>query len=276
MTPCTYIFPRTTPGTDIGCSDHGAIEPPTNSGSDNLRLDHTLAESGMKLKPNNNTVAPSEKQNRRTHSPHPPRQIQLGMCCRCPFHCSKLMCRNIRMRHWNIGVGMESGMTNMPSQPSHCCRCRCRLRRRSFPSHHHYCLHRHYLHHRDHDQHNTPTPFDSIPQEVLESIMFFIVASEWFGPPRELFTLMLVNKHMYTLLSCTTNLSFHLHIFVTKFDTGTLPAASPVGCESRCSWVAWLVDFEACCVLHVPLPRSALSASLLGSKLWSAVLRFSG
>ncbi|KAF8266061.1 hypothetical protein EI94DRAFT_1772201 [Lactarius quietus] len=67
-----------------------------------------------------------------------------------------------------------------------------------------------------------PTPFDSIPQEVLESIAFFVVASEQIGPPRELSTLMLVNKRMYASLSSAVNPSFHSRIFATKFDTAAL------------------------------------------------------
>jgi hypothetical protein len=67
-----------------------------------------------------------------------------------------------------------------------------------------------------------PTPFDSIPQEVLESIAFFVVASERIGPPRELSTLMLVNRRMYASLSSTINPSFHSRIFATKFDTAAL------------------------------------------------------
>jgi hypothetical protein len=67
-----------------------------------------------------------------------------------------------------------------------------------------------------------PTPFDSIPQEVLESIAFFVVTSERIGPPRELSTLMLVNRRMHASLSSTTNPSFHSRIFATKFDTAAL------------------------------------------------------
>ncbi|KAH9001893.1 hypothetical protein EDB86DRAFT_3063635 [Lactarius hatsudake] len=70
-----------------------------------------------------------------------------------------------------------------------------------------------------------PTPpFHSIPQEVLESIAFFVVASEPIGPPGELPTLMLVNRRMYASLSITTNPSFHSRIFAAKFDTAALLA----------------------------------------------------
>ncbi|KAI9435814.1 hypothetical protein H4582DRAFT_2168347 [Lactarius indigo] len=65
-------------------------------------------------------------------------------------------------------------------------------------------------------------PFDSVPQEVLESIAFFVVASEPIGPPGELSTLMLVNRRMYASLSSTTNPSFHSRIFAAKFDTAAL------------------------------------------------------
>jgi hypothetical protein len=67
-----------------------------------------------------------------------------------------------------------------------------------------------------------PTPFDSVPQEVLESIAFFVVASEPIGPPRELSTLMLVNRRMHASLSSTINPTFHSRIFATKFDTAAL------------------------------------------------------
>ncbi len=66
------------------------------------------------------------------------------------------------------------------------------------------------------------TPFYSIPQEVLEGIAFFVAASEPIGPPRELSTLMLLNRRMYTSLSSTTNPSFHSRIFAAKFDTAAL------------------------------------------------------
>ena len=66
------------------------------------------------------------------------------------------------------------------------------------------------------------TPFDSVPQEVLESIAFFVVASEPIGPPRELSTLMLVNRRMHASLSSTLNPTFHSRIFATKFDTAAL------------------------------------------------------
>jgi len=67
-----------------------------------------------------------------------------------------------------------------------------------------------------------PSPFDSVPQEVLESIAFFVVASEPIGPPRELSTLMLVNRRMHASLSSTINPTFHSRIFATKFDTAAL------------------------------------------------------
>ena len=67
-----------------------------------------------------------------------------------------------------------------------------------------------------------PTSFDSIPQEVLESIAFFVVTSKQIGPPRELSTLMLVNRRMYASLSSTINPSFHSRVFATKFDTAAL------------------------------------------------------
>jgi hypothetical protein len=67
-----------------------------------------------------------------------------------------------------------------------------------------------------------PIVFDSIPQEVLENVAFYAVASNPLGPPRELLTLLLVNKRLHASLSSTFNPHLHSRIFATKFDTAAL------------------------------------------------------
>jgi hypothetical protein len=67
-----------------------------------------------------------------------------------------------------------------------------------------------------------PIVFDSIPQEVLENIAFFAVASNPLGPPCELLALLLVNKRLHATLSSTFNPHLHSRIFATKFDTAAL------------------------------------------------------
>ncbi|KAI0248930.1 hypothetical protein BJV78DRAFT_1276360 [Lactifluus subvellereus] len=67
-----------------------------------------------------------------------------------------------------------------------------------------------------------PTVFNSIPQEVLENIAFYAVASNPLGPPHELLPLLLVNRRLYASLSSTYNPHLHARIFATKFDTTAL------------------------------------------------------
>ncbi|KAI0297857.1 hypothetical protein B0F90DRAFT_1818953 [Multifurca ochricompacta] len=91
----------------------------------------------------------------------------------------------------------------------------------------------------------TTTVFDSIPQEVLENIAFFAVASNPIGPPRELLAFLLVNRRFYSMLSSSSNPYFHSRIFATKFDTSALirrlgpEAATPpkLAMELRRRWV---------------------------------------
>jgi hypothetical protein len=67
-----------------------------------------------------------------------------------------------------------------------------------------------------------PTAFDSIPQEVLENIAFYAVASEPLGPPRELAPLLLVNRRIHAALSSASNPHLHSRIFSSKFDAAPL------------------------------------------------------
>ena len=67
-----------------------------------------------------------------------------------------------------------------------------------------------------------PIPFDSIPQEVLENIAFYAVASNPLGPPCELPPLLLVNRRLNAALSSASNPHLHSRIFACKFDTAAL------------------------------------------------------
>ena len=67
-----------------------------------------------------------------------------------------------------------------------------------------------------------PIAFDSIPQEVLENIAFYAVASNPVGPPRELAPLLLVNRRLNAALSGASNPHLHSRIFSCKFDTAAL------------------------------------------------------
>jgi hypothetical protein len=67
-----------------------------------------------------------------------------------------------------------------------------------------------------------PVAFDSIPQEVLENIAFYAVASDPLGPPRELAPLLLVNRRLNAALSSVSNPHLHSRIFACKFDAAAL------------------------------------------------------
>jgi hypothetical protein len=67
-----------------------------------------------------------------------------------------------------------------------------------------------------------PIAFDSIPQEVLENIAFYAVASNPVGPPSELAPLLLVNRRLNAALSSASNPHLHSRIFSCKFDTAAL------------------------------------------------------
>lgn len=69
------------------------------------------------------------------------------------------------------------------------------------------------------EEQNMPTPFNSIPLEVIENIAFFAVASNPLGPPRELTPLLLLNRRSHASLS---NPHLYARIFSTKFDTTAL------------------------------------------------------
>ena len=67
-----------------------------------------------------------------------------------------------------------------------------------------------------------PVAFDSIPQEVLENIAFYAVASNPLGPPLELPPLLLVNRRLHASLGSASNPHLHARIFAAKFDTAAL------------------------------------------------------
>ena len=67
-----------------------------------------------------------------------------------------------------------------------------------------------------------PVAFDSIPQEVLENIAFYAVASNPLGPPHELAPLLLVNRRLHAALASASNPHLHARIFAAKFDTAAL------------------------------------------------------
>jgi hypothetical protein len=74
-----------------------------------------------------------------------------------------------------------------------------------------------------HNNYNTmPVSFDSIPQEVLENIAFYAVASNLVGPPHELAPLLLVNRRLHAALSSASNPHLHSRIFACKFDAAAL------------------------------------------------------
>src|SRR6266576_2676906 len=74
-----------------------------------------------------------------------------------------------------------------------------------------------------HNNCNTmPIAFDSIPQEVLENIAFYAVASNPIGPPRELAPLLLINRRLNAALSSASNPHLHSRIFACKFDSAAL------------------------------------------------------
>ncbi|KAI9463931.1 hypothetical protein F5148DRAFT_982280 [Russula earlei] len=66
------------------------------------------------------------------------------------------------------------------------------------------------------------TTLESIPQEVLENIVFFAVNSSPLGPPRELASLLLVNRRFHASFSPASNPHLHARIFAAKFDTAAL------------------------------------------------------
>jgi hypothetical protein len=103
-----------------------------------------------------------------------------------------------------------------------------------------------------------PIAFDSIPQEVLENIAFYAVASDPLGPPRELAPLLLVNRRLNTSLSSASNPHLHSRIFACKFDTAALVRRLGPGAATarkltaelrrRCVQLARLRDRVGCTV----------------------------
>lgn len=59
---------------------------------------------------------------------------------------------------------------------------------------------------------------DSIPQEVLEHIAFFVATDAWLGPPSNLVPLLVSNRRIHSLLSITTNPHLYARVFANKFD----------------------------------------------------------
>ena len=103
-----------------------------------------------------------------------------------------------------------------------------------------------------------PIAFDSIPQEVLENIAFYAVASDPLGPPRELAPLLLVNRRLNAALSSASNPHLHSRIFACKFDTAALVRRLGPGAATarkltaelrrRCVQLARLRDRVGCTV----------------------------
>jgi len=103
-----------------------------------------------------------------------------------------------------------------------------------------------------------PIAFDSIPQEVLENIAFYAVASNPIGPPRELAPLLLINRRLNAALSSASNPHLHSRIFACKFDSAALVRRLGSGAATarklaaelrrRCVQLARLRDRVGCTV----------------------------
>ncbi|KAG5640379.1 hypothetical protein DXG03_008878 [Asterophora parasitica] len=64
-----------------------------------------------------------------------------------------------------------------------------------------------------------PATFDTVPQEVLEHIVFFSATETFLGPPSGLVPLLLTNRKIYSRLNISDNHHIYARIFAHKFDT---------------------------------------------------------
>ncbi|KAG5640292.1 hypothetical protein DXG03_009358 [Asterophora parasitica] len=62
----------------------------------------------------------------------------------------------------------------------------------------------------------------TVPQEVLEHIVFFSATESFLGPPSGLVPLLLTNRKIYSRLNISDNHHIYARIFAQKFDTGAV------------------------------------------------------
>lgn len=67
---------------------------------------------------------------------------------------------------------------------------------------------------------NPSVQFESVPQEILERIAFFVGTSEFLGPPAGILSLLLTNHTIHSYLSPSSNPHLYGRIFAAKFDVG--------------------------------------------------------
>ncbi|KAJ3542338.1 hypothetical protein NMY22_g3541 [Coprinellus aureogranulatus] len=82
---------------------------------------------------------------------------------------------------------------------------------------------------------------DSIPQEILEHVGFFLATDQACGPPSALVPFLLTNRQIYGRLSPSVNPHFYALIFAHKFDVKT--AKRRLG-ETRVSSVAMTQELQ--------------------------------
>jgi hypothetical protein len=63
--------------------------------------------------------------------------------------------------------------------------------------------------------------FDSIPQEILEHVGFYLATEQLCGPPSALVPFLLTSRQIYNRLSPLENPHFYALIFAHKFDVKT-------------------------------------------------------
>ena len=62
------------------------------------------------------------------------------------------------------------------------------------------------------------TTLDTVPQEVLEHIAFYLFTHQFLGPPSALLSLVMTNRRIHSQLSVTSTPHVYARVFAHKFD----------------------------------------------------------
>lgn len=118
---------------------------------------------------------------------------------------------------------------------------------------------------------------DNIPPEIVEHIALFAATTEFLGPPKELRSLLLTNRHIY---SCLSTPHLYARVFRDKFDVAstthrlgpdrTSPAALAAELKRRCIYLTKIRCRSDTKVLQYPIVQYDEEA--VRDTLWTAYL----
>jgi len=112
--------------------------------------------------------------------------------------------------------------------------------------------------------------FETLPNDILQTIVFLSVSTSVFEPPVEILHLLLTHPFIYCSLRVSSASDLYAHIFFTKFDTG----ASVRRFCRRLPDSAFATQLLSRCRLLRRVRRADFSSAGLKQDLWTALWMF--